>query len=89
MAKSKTLLFLSALLVMCLCVAGQASALTFEDVSKGSGADDKGRGKGVAFADIDGDGDHDLFVSNKGQQALPQRQHPGEHQLHGHLRGGR
>jgi hypothetical protein len=49
-----------------LCVAGQASALTFEDVSKDSGADDKGRGKGVAFADIDGDGDYDLFVSNKG-----------------------
>jgi hypothetical protein len=65
MAKSKTLVFMSLFLVALFC-AGPASALSFTDVTKGSGADDKGRGKGVAFADIDGDGDYDLYVSNKG-----------------------
>ncbi len=43
-----------------------SSALSFTDVTAGSGADDKGRGKGVALADIDGDGDWDMYVSNKG-----------------------
>ncbi len=66
MAKSKSLVFLGMYLVVAAFVAGPALALSFTDVTKGSGADDKGRGKGVAFADIDGDGDYDLYVSNKG-----------------------
>lgn len=66
MAKSKSLVFLSGCLLLSVCLAGPALALSFTDVTAGSGADDKGRGKGVAFADIDGDGDYDLYVSNKG-----------------------
>jgi len=66
MVKSKTLGISSLCLVAALCLAGQASAMSFTDVTKDSGADSKGRGKGVAFADVDGDGDYDLYVSNKG-----------------------
>ncbi|HWR98888.1 MAG TPA: CRTAC1 family protein [Candidatus Methanoperedens sp.] len=66
MAKLKSLVIVSLCLAGALCLAGQAAALSFTDVTASSGADDKGRGKGVAFADIDGDGDYDLYVSNKG-----------------------
>jgi len=66
MPKSKSLVFLGVYLVLAAFVAAPALALSFTDVTKESGADDKGRGKGVAFADIDGDGDYDLYVSNKG-----------------------
>jgi hypothetical protein len=42
----------------------------FEDVSAGSGADDRGYGMGVAAGDADGDGDNDLYVTNLGENAL-------------------
>ncbi len=43
---------------------------TFEDVSAGSGADDRGYGMGVAAGDSDGDGDTDLYVTNLEENAL-------------------
>ncbi len=43
---------------------------TFEDVTDGSGADDRGYGMGVAVGDYDGDGDEDLYVTNYGANAL-------------------
>jgi len=66
MVKSKSLVFLSIYIVLAMCMSGSALALSFTDVTRESGADDKGRGKGVAFADIESDGDNDLYVSNKG-----------------------
>jgi hypothetical protein len=66
MVRFKPFVFLSIILVAAVCVAGQAFAQSFADVSKDSGAANKGRGKGVAFADIDGDGKWDMYVSNKG-----------------------
>jgi hypothetical protein len=42
----------------------------FEDVTEGSGADDRGNGRGVAAADYDGDGDLDLYVTNLGPNVL-------------------
>jgi hypothetical protein len=43
---------------------------TFEDVTAGSGADDRGYGMGVAAGDVDGDGDLDLYVTNVGPDVL-------------------
>jgi hypothetical protein len=43
---------------------------TFEDVSAGSGAEDRGFGMGIATGDSDGDGDTDLYVTNLGENAL-------------------
>ncbi len=42
----------------------------FEDVTAGSGADDRGFGIGVSAADYDNDGDVDLYVCNLGENAL-------------------
>ena len=42
----------------------------FEDVTKGSGADDDGYGVGVAVGDYDGDGWIDLYVTNLGPNVL-------------------
>ncbi|MCZ6596728.1 MAG: VCBS repeat-containing protein, partial [Planctomycetota bacterium] len=42
----------------------------FEDVSAGSGADDRGYGMGVACGDPDRDGDVDLYVTNVGPNVL-------------------
>jgi len=42
----------------------------FEDVTGGSGADDRGYGMGVGFGDVDGDGRGDLFVTNVGANRL-------------------
>lgn len=44
--------------------------LGFEDVTAGSGADDRGYGMGVATGDCDGDGDLDLYVTNVGPNVL-------------------
>lgn len=38
----------------------------FEDVTEGSGADDRGYGMGVACGDYDNDGDIDLYITNLG-----------------------
>jgi len=43
---------------------------TFEDVTAGSGADDRGYGAGVACGDYDDDGDVDLYVLNVDANAL-------------------
>jgi hypothetical protein len=42
----------------------------FDDVTEGSGADDRGYGMGVATGDVDNDGDVDLYVTNVGANAL-------------------
>lgn len=42
----------------------------FEDVSAGSGAEDRGYGMGVACGDVDGDGRVDLYVTNTGPNTL-------------------
>ncbi len=42
----------------------------FEDVTQGSGADDRGYGMGVATGDFDNDGDTDLYVTNLGRNTL-------------------
>ncbi|MCH8211298.1 MAG: VCBS repeat-containing protein, partial [Planctomycetes bacterium] len=39
---------------------------TFEEVTDGSGADDRGYGMGVATGDYDNDGDVDLYITNVG-----------------------
>jgi hypothetical protein len=43
---------------------------TFEEVTAGSGADDRGYGMGVTVGDHDGDGDADLYVTNYGPNRL-------------------
>ncbi len=43
---------------------------TFEDVTAGSGADDRGYGQGVLSADLDGNGHPDLYVCNFGPDVL-------------------
>jgi hypothetical protein len=48
----------------------QVADLRLENVSEGSGADDRGYGMGCAVGDIDNDGDDDLFVSNYGPDVL-------------------
>ena len=50
--------------------AGLCRASRFEDVTKGSGADDDGYGVGVAVGDYDGDGWIDLYVTNLGPNVL-------------------
>lgn len=42
----------------------------FEDVTAGSGADDRGYGMGVTAGDYDLDGDVDLYVTNVGRNTL-------------------
>lgn len=42
----------------------------FEDVTDGSGADDRGYGMGVTTGDVDQDGFTDLYVTNVGSNAL-------------------
>ena len=43
---------------------------TFEDVTDGSGAEDRGYGMGVATGDYDNDGDIDLYITNLGPDVL-------------------
>ncbi len=43
---------------------------TFDDVTEGSGADDRGYGMGCAVGDYDEDGDPDLYVTNFGPDTL-------------------
>ncbi|MDF1838856.1 MAG: CRTAC1 family protein [Planctomycetota bacterium] len=43
---------------------------TFQNVTQGSGADDKGYGMGIATGDYDGDGDTDIYVSNLDRNTL-------------------
>ena len=43
---------------------------SFEEISEGSGAEDRGYGMGVASGDYDGDGRVDLYVTNVGANAL-------------------
>lgn len=43
---------------------------TFEDVTEGSGADDRGYGIGVACGDYDNDGRVDLYITNVGPNTL-------------------
>ncbi|MCZ6709677.1 MAG: CRTAC1 family protein [Gammaproteobacteria bacterium] len=43
---------------------------TFEEVTDGSGADDRGYGMGVATGDYDNDGDVDLYITNVGPNVL-------------------
>ncbi len=43
---------------------------SFEDVTDGSGAEDRGYGMGVAIGDYDNDGDVDLYVTNVGPDVL-------------------
>ncbi len=50
---------------------------TFEDVTEGSGVDDRGYGMGVATSDYDADGDVDLFVTNVGRDTLLRNESPG------------
>ncbi len=50
---------------------------TFDDVTAGSGADDRGYGMGVAVADYDLDGDVDLYVTNLGRNTLLQNEGDG------------
>jgi len=42
----------------------------FEDVSEGSGAQDRGYGQGVTAADVNGDGHIDLYLCNFGPDSL-------------------
>ncbi len=49
----------------------------FEDVTDGSGADDRGYGMGVAAGDYDNDGDIDLYVTNVGPNVLLQNDGAG------------
>lgn len=49
----------------------------FENVSAGSGAEDKGYGMGVATGDYDGDGDVDLYLSNLNRNTLLQNDGAG------------
>lgn len=49
---------------------GNAGDGRFDDVTEGSGADDRGVGMGVACGDVDGDGDVDLYVTNVGPNVL-------------------
>ncbi len=42
----------------------------FQDITDGSGADDRGYGMGVTTGDYDGDGDTDLYVTNWGANVL-------------------
>lgn len=50
---------------------------TFEDVTAGSGADDRGYGMGVTAGDYDNDGDIDLYVTNVDRNTLLQNQGDG------------
>lgn len=43
---------------------------TFEDVTEGSGAEDRRWGMGVAAGDVDDDGDVDLYITNLGRDTM-------------------